>query len=106
MTKSLTSNFLTWSPRPNIHKITGISKITISIRTAKLEYNLSAIGPLPFGQRGSFIVSVAEDIEKYNSITKDIQPFIDTLKSRGYKVSKSDLNPKSLKMGIKISIKK
>jgi hypothetical protein len=81
-------------------KISGEKfKIDIRIRTAKLEYS------------ASFLVSRKEDMEKYNSITKDIQPFIDTLKSMGYEVNKSDIDYKLdsweyVTAGIKISITK
>jgi len=81
-------------------KISGEKfKIDIRIRTAKLEFS------------ASFLVSGKEDMEKYNSITKDIQPFIDTLKSMGYEVNKSDIDYKLdsweyVTAGIKISITK
>ena len=81
-------------------KISGEKfKIDIRIRTAKLEFS------------ASFLVSGKEDMEKYNSITKDIQPFIDTLKSMGYEVNKSDIDYKLdsweyVTAGIKLSITK
>ena len=57
------------------------------------------------------MIPCKEDMEKYNSITKDIQPFIDTLKSMGYEVNKSDIDYKLdsweyVTAGIKISITK
>jgi len=93
MTTSLTSKLSTW------WNTRGISKIDISIRTAKLEFS------------ASFLVSGKEDMKKYDSITKDIQPFIDTLKSMGYKVYKSEIDLKIdswkyITGGIKISITK
>ena len=94
MTIPMTSNLSYFS------KMSGEKfKIDINIRTAKLEYS------------ASFLVSRKEDMEKYNSITKDIQPFIDTLKSMGYEVNKSDIDYKLdsweyVTAGIKISITK
>ena len=100
MTTSLTSKLSTWwNPTSTFNPTRGISKIDINIRTAKLEYS------------ASFLISRKEDMEKYNSITKDIQPFIDTLKSMGYEVNKSDIDYKLdsweyVTAGIKISITK
>ena len=100
MTTSLTSKLSTWwNPTSTFNPTRGISKIDINIRTAKLEYS------------ASFLVSRKEDMKKYNSITKDIQPFIDTLKSMGYEVNKSDIDYKLdsweyVTAGIKISITK
>jgi putative intracellular protease/amidase len=94
MTIPMTSNLSYFS------KMSGEKfKIDIRIRTAKLEFS------------ASFLVSRKEDMEKYNSITKDIQPFIDTLKSMGYEVNKSDIDYKLdsweyVTAGIKISITK
>ena len=99
MTTSLTSKLSTWWKHFTQLDLNGISKIDISIRTAKLEFS------------ASFLVSRKEDMKKYDSITKDIQPFIDTLKSMGYEVNKSDIDYKLdsweyVTAGIKISITK
>ena len=104
MTTSLTSKLSTWWKNFTQLDLNGISNIDISIRTAKLEYTYSVSG-------ASFLVSRKEDMKKYDSITKDIQPFIDTLKSMGYEVNKSDIDYKLdsweyVTAGIKISITK
>ena len=100
MTTSLTSKLSTWWKNFTQLNLNGISKIDISIRTAKLEFSASCL-----------LVSGKEDMKKYDSITKDIQPFIDTLKSMGYEVNKSDIDIKLdswkyITGGIKISITK
>lgn len=60
-------------------------RIDISIRTANLD---------------TYPSNTKEDIEKYNFISRDVQPFIDTLKSMGYLVHKRDLDRSRMKISI------
>ena len=59
-------------------------RIDISIRTANLDT----------------YPNEKEDIEKYNFISREVQPFIDTLKSMGYLVHKRDLDRSRMKISI------
>jgi hypothetical protein len=77
-------------------------KIDIRIRTASLD---------SYGDYNSYAVPNQEDRERYNLVMNELQPFIDTLKSRGYQVNKSDIDIKLdswkyITAGIKISITK
>ena len=102
MTTSLTSKLSTWWKNFTQLDLNGISNIDISIRTADL---------IDYTDYNSYVVPSKEDRERYNLIMKELQPFIDTLKSRGYQVNKSDIDIKLdswkyITAGIKISITK
>jgi len=60
-------------------------RIDISIRTADLD---------------EYPSNTKENIEKYNFISREVQPFIDTLKSMGYLVHKRDLDRSRMKISI------
>ena len=98
MTTPLTSKISTWWKDFTQLNLNGISKIDISIRTADLiNYTYS--------------VPNQEDRERYKLVMNELQPFIDTLKSMGYEVNKSDIDIKLdswryITSGIKISITK
>jgi hypothetical protein len=97
MTKPMKSNLSYFS------KMSGEKfKIDISIRTADL---------IDYTDYDSYAVPNQEDRERYNLVMKELEPFIDTLKSRGYQIYKRDINIKLdswkyITAGIKISITK
>ena len=102
MTTSLTSKLSTWWKNFTQLNLNGISNIDISIRTADL---------IDYTDYNSYAVPSKEDRERYNLVMKELQPFIDTLKSMGYEVNKSDIDYKLdswkyVTAGIKISITK
>ena len=102
MTTSLTSKLSTWWKNFTQLDLNGISNIDISIRTADL---------IDYTDYNSYVVPSKEDRERYNLIMKELQPFIDTLKSMGYEVNKGDIDYKLdswkyVTAGIKISITK
>ena len=102
MTTSLTSKLSTWWKNFTQLDLNGISNIDISIRTADL---------IDYTDYNSYVVPSKEDRERYNLIMKELQPFIDTLKSMGYEVNKSNIDIKLdswkyVTAGIKISITK
>ena len=102
MTTSLTSKLSTWWKNFTQLDLNGISNIDISIRTADL---------IDYTDYNSYAVPSKEDRERYNLVMKELQPFIDTLKSMGYEVNKSDIDYKLdswkyVTAGIKISITK
>ena len=102
MTTSLTSKLSTWWKNFTQLDLNGISNIDISIRTADL---------IDYTDYNSYAVSSQEDRERYNLVMNELQPFIDTLKSRGYQINKGDIDIKLdswkyVTAGIKISITK
>ena len=102
MTTSLTSKLSTWWKNFTQLDLNGISNIDISIRTADL---------IDYTDYNSYAVPSKEDRERYNLVMKELQPFIDTLKSMGYEVNKSNIDIKLdswkyVTAGIKISITK
>ena len=102
MTTSLTSKLSTWWKNFTQLDLNGISNIDISIRTADL---------IDYTDYNSYVVPSKEDRERYNLVMKELQPFIDTLKSMGYEVNKSNIDIKLdswkyVTAGIKISITK
>ena len=102
MTTSLTSKLSTWWKNFTQLDLNGISNIDISIRTADL---------IDYTDYNSYAVPSKEDRERYNLVMKELQPFIDTLKSMDYEVNKSDIDYKLdswkyITAGIKISITK
>ena len=91
MTTSLTSKLSTWWKNFTQLDLNGISNIDISIRTADL---------IDYTDYNSYVVPSKEDRERYNLIMKELQPFIDTLKSMGYLVHKRDLDRSRMKISI------
>ena len=83
MTTSLTSKLSTWWKNFTQLDLNGISNIDISIRTADL---------IDYTDYNSYVVPSKEDRERYNLIMKELQPFIDTLKSMVYEVNKGDID--------------
>ena len=79
-----------------------VFSINLIIRTADLN---------DYSDYNSYAISSPEDRDRYNFINKNIQPFINRLKSIGYDISKNDLDLKIdswkyITAGIKIIITK
>ena len=97
MTKPMTSNLSYFS------KMSGEKfKIDISIRTADL---------IDYTDYNSYAVPSTEDSERYNLVVKELQSFIERMKSMDYQIHKRDIDIKLdswkyITGGIKISITK
>jgi putative intracellular protease/amidase len=97
MTIPMTSNLSYFS------KMSGEKfKIDISIRTASLD---------SYDDYNSYAVPSQEDRERYNLVMKELQPFIERMKSMNYQIHKRDIDIKLdswkyITAGIKISITK
>ena len=102
MTTSLTSKLSTWWKNFTQLDLNGISNIDISIRTADL---------IDYTDYNSYAVPSTEDSERYNLVVKELQSFIERMKSMDYQIHKRDIDIKLdswkyITGGIKISITK
>ena len=102
MTRSMTSN-IDYSYKDQSGKMLDKkSRIDINIRTASLD---------SYGDYNSYAVPSQEDSERYNLVVKELQSFIERMKSMDYQIHKRDIDIKLdswkyITGGIKIIITK